>query len=591
MARSHVYGQRKRKKKDLANLRGRGRHVTEPATPSPEILHGMRTVLRTMQEARGTCVYEPHLPGPLESQLQEMQLSPELSGQLLRVKSEPLDEGQVWEQDCGVMAGTRPIKEEPQEESSDEQPIVEVKTEPYNIEILAEQHQTGQDCDSTLEGAKESTGMIPLKDKLRGTCDHASSCSTSSNAVFKICTTPFQPEFKNTANSRTTKQPSDQTETQQGSKLLMFGHEGDKLYKCNICSATCIDIGLLEVHLKTHETKAFTCNICSMTFRRPSTLRVHANRHTGGGSADKCNLYPAEVSRSIYPQRKKRYKCDLCPAEYRRHTSLWTHKQTHTGVRYKCELCPAEFSQSTSLLYHKRKHTGEKPYKCHLCPAEYSWHTSLWAHKQTHTGVRYKCELCPAEFSRSTQLLYHKRKHTGEKLYKCDLCPADFTQRAMLFHHKRLHTGEKPYKCDLCPAEFGYRSGLLHHKLKHTGEKPYKCDLCPAEFSYRRGLRLHKQTHAGEKPYKCDFCPKEFRHSSTLSRHRRRIHTGEKPYKCDLCPAEFTRSFFLSCHKRKHTVERPFKHDLCPAGLSLDTNLLYHSRKTYGRKKAPKSDL
>ncbi|XP_064460300.1 zinc finger protein ZFP2-like [Ornithodoros turicata] len=263
--------------------------------------------------------------------------------------------------------------------------------------------------------------------------------STSSDAQFKICTAPFEPQFKNTAqitmNSLPTEQPSDQTETQQG----------DKLYKCDVCPVTCIDVGHLEVDPKTQKTKTFTCNTCSAMVCRASTLRVHAHHHSGEGSSYKCSLYPAQVSRSIYPRRNK------------------------------------------------RAHMGKKRYKCDLCPAEFSHHTSLWNHKQTHTGTRYKCELCPAEFSRSANLSCHKRKHMGEKPYKCDLCPAAFTQGAVLLYHKRLHTGEKPFKCDVCPAEFVRSTNLSCHRRKHTGEKRYKCDFCPKEFGNSTTLSRHRR--------------------------------------------------------------------------------------------------
>ncbi|XP_064468330.1 zinc finger protein 808-like isoform X2 [Ornithodoros turicata] len=466
--------------------------------------HSDRTansLLIMKEETRDTGVLESSHSSPSDSQLKEMRLSSEFNGHLVKVKLEPPDvpclpeEPQTRQQHCiesspgGLTAGMGHVKEEPREESSDEHPILEVKTEPYNIEISAEQDQMGRNRDSTSEGAKESTGMLPLNDKLGGASDHASSGSTSSNAPFKICTEPFEPQLENTAqvttNSLPTEQPSDQTETQQGSKLLMFGHQGDKLYTCDVCSATCIDVGHLEVHPKTGETKTFSCNTCSATFLRAPTLRVRADRPAGEGSSYKCNLYPAEVSRSMHPRRnkrahtgKKRYKCDLCPADFSRHTSLWNHKQIHRGRRYKCDLCPAHFSRSAALVYHKRKHTGEKLYKCDLCPAAFTQGAVLLYHRRMHTGEKpFKCHLCPAEFTRSTNLSCHRRTHTGEKPFKCDLCPAEFTRNANLSYHKRKHRVEKPNKCDLCPAEFSHDTNLLYSSRKTYARKALKSDL------------------------------------------------------------------------------------------------------------------
>ncbi|XP_064464569.1 zinc finger protein 845-like isoform X1 [Ornithodoros turicata] len=424
----------------------------------------------------------------------------------------------------GATRGMIQIKEEPREESSDEHPIIEVKTEPYNTAIL---DQVGHSHDSTSEGAKESSGWLHVKDELRGTCDHASSGISSSSAQFEIGTTTVEPQCTNDAlvitDGRPTEQSSDQSETQVASKSSTFGHEKDRLYKSNICLAACINTGHLEVHVKTHKTKTLTCDKCSATFRHASTLRVHARHCTGLGSqksnvsapacassAHECNLSPAESSHSMCLQRRKRtlvgkksFRCDLCGFEFNKRYKLRNHKKAHMSAGlYQCTFCPAQFRQSAMLKYHKQKHTGEKAYKCNLCPAE---------------------------FSHSSSLYVHKRTHTGEKPHKCDLCPAEFNKRYDLQRHRRTHTGEKPYKCDVCPAEFSRSSMLLRHKGTHMGDKPHKCDLCPAEFSERADLRSHRRTHTGKKPYKCNVCPLEFNHMKSLSHHMRE-HTGEKPY-------------------------------------------------------------
>ncbi|XP_064458903.1 uncharacterized protein LOC135369201 [Ornithodoros turicata] len=100
-------------------------------------------------------------------QLQEMRPSPKFTVQLSRVKVEPPDaaglheQGQIQEQcsgdspsrsnSYGVTAGTCDIKEEPREESSKEHPIMEVKTEPYNVALSTEQDQMGHGCESKSE--------------------------------------------------------------------------------------------------------------------------------------------------------------------------------------------------------------------------------------------------------------------------------------------------------------------------------------------------------------------------------------------------------------------------------------------------------
>ncbi|XP_064468227.1 zinc finger protein ZFP2-like isoform X2 [Ornithodoros turicata] len=516
-------------------------------------------LLRTKKGATDTYVLESSRSSPSDPQLQEMQLSTESSGQLKRVKSEPPDAACLLEEDrvqhCSVSlsgSGATPgmchIKEEPRDD--DEQPITVVKTEPYNVALLAGQEQTEhkvqqQHCGESASqgdnyGASESTEAPHPKDQPRGTSHQASSGCTSSSSPLKITVAMDETRFDNSSvaptNDPPTEQPSDQTKDWEAGKSTAFAHEKDRLYKCTVCLSTCIDIHDLEVHLKAHKMKPFTCNTCSMTFCDASALRVHAKSHTG------------EVSH-------KYAACALACASS-------TSKSSHG---------PAEFSQRTSPSLRNRTYTGEKQYKCNLCPAEYNQSTSLLRHMRLHTGEKpYKCDLCCAEFSESTKLRHHKRAHTGERPYKCDLCPAEFSYSTSLLYHKRKHTGEKPYKCDLCPAEFSNSTSMAYHKRKHSGERPYKCDLCPAEFSQSTSLLRHKRTHTGEKPYKCDVCPAEFTQSTSLSRHKR-THTGEKPFKCDLCPAEYSQSISLHNHKWTHLRKKPQTCVICPTGSTATT--------------------
>ncbi|XP_064468338.1 zinc finger protein 664-like isoform X2 [Ornithodoros turicata] len=416
-------------------------------------------LLHIKEGTRHTRVFESSHIKHSDSQLQEMQLSPEFSGHLVRVKSEPPDvaclpeEGQQTQQQHhdepspggdadGVTAGTCRIKEEPQEDSSNKHPIIEVKTEPYNIAVLTEQDQMGHSRHSASE-ARASGGMPYIKGQAGSTCDQASSADTSTNAQFKINTTPAEQRFNSTA-------------------LVT----GEKPYKCNVCPAV---------------------------FRHSTGLSRHKRTHTG-----------------------EKYKCDACPAEFSLSGYLQRHKRTHTGEKpYKCNVCTAGFSRSEYLHYHMRTHTGEKPYKCDVCPAEFSRNGHLRDHRRAHTGEKpYKCDLCPAEFTRNNYLQHHKRTHTGEKPYKCDVCHAEFSRREYLREHMRTHTGEKPYKCDACPAEFSRNGNLQDHRRTHTGEKPYKCDVCLANFRQSGTLQYHKRTHTGEKTYKRDACLVEFRKSS-----------------------------------------------------------------------------
>ncbi|XP_064464809.1 zinc finger protein ZFP2-like isoform X3 [Ornithodoros turicata] len=456
-------------------------------------------------------------------------------------------EHKAQQRHCGVSTseGATPgmchIKEEPRDE--DKQPITVVKTEPYNVTILAGQEQMEHKVQqrhsggSASEGAREGTRMLHLEKQPRGPCSRASTSCASSNLLFNTNATTDEPQFDNSSLVTTSDRLSDQSKAWEAGKSTTFAHEKDRLYKCTVCLATCIDIGHLEDHLMAHKTKPLTCNTCSAAFCDASTLRAHAKSHTGEGLHKYATLVRAMGA----------CKGDLGPAEFSQGTSLSDHNRTQTGVKlYKCNLCHAEFRDVTKLRSHKLTHKGERPYKCDLCPADYSQRTYLLQHKRTHTGKKpYKCDLCSAEFYVSRTLRHHKQTHTGERPYKCDLCPAEYMQSTSLLHHKRTHTGEKPYKCDLCHAEFYDSTKLQHHMRKHTDGTPYKCDVCPAAFSSRTSLSYHKQKHVGDTPFKCDLCPAEFMLNHYLQCHRR-IHTSEKPYKCGLCPAGY--SIERACH-------------------------------------------
>ncbi|XP_064467994.1 zinc finger protein 883-like [Ornithodoros turicata] len=476
---------------------------------------------------------------------------------------------------AAMMPAMELIKREPQDCSSSEHLLIVVKTEPYNSTISKGQDDVGYSDDTSSEEGPASTGILRIKDEPQDICDI--------NAT--TAQLPFDDAVPVTVDGRPTdSKPGDHTpdqknETQATRESSASDHEMDKMYKCNVCLATCIDIGPLEVRLSANKVNTFTCDTCR-----------HKQTHTGV-KLHRCDICSAEFCRSANLRRHRRihtgekpYKCDLCPAKFSRSTSLQGHKLTHTGEKpYKCSVCPAEFSQSKNLRRHQVIHTGEKPYKCVLCSAEFSSRTVLQRHKHTHTGEKpYKCDLCPAKFSQGMHLQRHKQIHMNEKPYKCDFCGAEFSRSMDLQRHMMTHTGRKLHKCNLCPAEFNRSTDFQRHILKHTGEKPYKCDLCAAEFTRPSSLRYHKQTHTEEKPYKCDLCPAEFYHSTSLRSHKY-THTGEKPYKCNLCPAEFSHSTTLWCHKRTHTREKPYKCDLCPSEFSHSRTLCWHVKQTHER--------
>ncbi|XP_064464163.1 zinc finger protein 227-like [Ornithodoros turicata] len=406
-----------------------------------------------------------------------MQLCPELSCQLSRMKSEPSDTA------CLIEEGQ-----------------------------VDRQHHRKSASGGDSGGAKGSTPVLHIEDQPRSTCSRAPSGCCSPNAQFKISATTVEPQFDDTALVTTHCRPTEQHPGQRKPRALACA---SKVTKCHM---------LVHGHNESEEC--------------PTVKDIQMGEKDVDLSPATFSQSEGTNKFLLNQSGEKPYKCNICPADFRHSTSLWRHKLTHTGLKqYKCDLCPAVFGRSSNLRRHQQKHTGEKPYKCNLCPAEFRHQHHLKNHVRVHSGEKpYKCDLCPAEFSQSTNLRCHERTHTNEHPYKCDLCPAEFSHSTSLRIHRRAHTGEKPYKCDLCPAEFSQNATLQNHRRTHTGEKPHKCDLCPAEFSQSTSLLRHRLTHTGERPHKCDVCPAEFSRSTHLQRHKL-THTGERPHKCDLCPA------------------------------------------------------
>ncbi|XP_064464952.1 zinc finger protein 708-like [Ornithodoros turicata] len=418
-----------------------------------------------------------------------MRLSPELSGQPVRVKSEPLDpsclpeEDQVHQRRCGVTAGMCHIKEEPREESSNTGPIMEVKTEPYNVAILTEQDQMGHSCDSTSEGM--TAGMCDIKEEPQEESSSEHPFIEGKTAPCDVAVLTGQDEMGHNCQltSEGTVQSSHQTASNEN-----LDHEREvrmarrvqrdcAVQDCGSIQIVCDSaLWVLESHKsllarvsnrkvfqlkengsvpvvllsKSQELLETSSTQFSLTWCRLkiSTMTVepqldNALLVTTNGRPDQSK--PSEPPYTLKDSLKHHMLAQCC--KFSKKWCLQCHKQAHAHKKaYKCNVCPAEFSRWGQLHQHKQTRMGDKPYKCDVCPAEFSRWDQLHQHKQTHTGEKpFKCNMCPAEFSRSGNLQQDKRTHTGEKPYKCDVCAAQFRQRGHLLNHKRVHTAERPY--------------------------------------------------------------------------------------------------------------------------------------------------
>ncbi|XP_064477725.1 zinc finger protein 501-like [Ornithodoros turicata] len=244
----------------------------------------------------------------------------------------------------GAAVGLCHIKEEPRDDSWNEHPTVEVKTEPYDTAIFAEWDHTEHSHGSTSEDATASTLTLHVKEEPTDVCD-------------PTLPTGLKCDLGPDTFSQSVSAKNHSVE-----------HTGEMPYRCGYCPAAFSREESFRRHAWTHAgEKPYKCDICSAAFSRNALLRKHSQTHSA----------------------KKPYKCGHCPAAFSREEDFRLHTWTHTGEKpYKCDICSAVFSRNSLLREHSRAHTGERPYKCNLCPEEFTQARHLRRHKWTHVGEK-----------------------------------------------------------------------------------------------------------------------------------------------------------------------------------------------------------
>ncbi|XP_057210247.1 zinc finger protein 384a isoform X3 [Triplophysa rosa] len=179
------------------------------------------------------------------------------------------------------------------------------------------------------------------------------------------------------------------------------GKDGNKSYRCRMCSVTFFSKSDMQIHAKSHtEAKPHKCPHCSKSFANSSYLAQHIRIHSGA----------------------KPYTCSYCQKTFRQLSHLQQHTRIHTGDRpYKCVHpgCEKAFTQLSNLQSHRRQHNKDKPYKCHNCNRGYTDAASLEVHLSTHTvkhAKLYSCGLCNRAYTSETYLMKHMRKHNPDPL-------------------------------------------------------------------------------------------------------------------------------------------------------------------------------
>ncbi|KAH9508342.1 hypothetical protein Btru_050877 [Bulinus truncatus] len=331
-------------------------------------------------------------------------------------------------------------------------------------------------------------------------------------------------------------------------------HNGEQIYPCSVCDRKFDRLDFLMLHQITHKgTNSFLCSHCGSIFNSVEKLSNHIADKHDSMHPFVCNvcqfscIHLGELKQHMKTHEvKDNLVCEICgqilasPKDYKSH--MGTHEMERP---FKCSFCDKTFKVSSCLKLHVQKnHTGEKFFKCGICLVAFIAASKLERHMRKHSGILpYTCEFCGKMFIDSRLLKTHVITHKDDRPFACKHCSQSFKHKSTLNAHVRTHTGTKPYPCPICHVSFAQRSSLAYHQRIHDGVKPYVCHICGSSYTRNTTLNMHMSVHTGIKRLSCLYCTFKCNRQKGLRNHMEKEHskgsiTGAIPMVSDQSPCE-----------------------------------------------------
>ncbi|KAG5892577.1 hypothetical protein JTB14_036786 [Gonioctena quinquepunctata] len=131
-------------------------------------------------------------------------------------------------------------------------------------------------------------------------------------------------------------------------------HNGNKVHQCSVCLKNCATLGLLNKHLKIHDSESFECPVCSKKFVQKGAMHVH---HVACKVCSKgFVLSSAMRNHEICHKETASFQCSICSKPFKYMYNLKKHESIQSKT-LRCEICHRTFLKKETLARHLLTHS------------------------------------------------------------------------------------------------------------------------------------------------------------------------------------------------------------------------------------------